>query len=745
MLRSYLPKGHPLKPQELGSEPTPAEFVDNLVRVFRLVRDAMADHATCWVNIGDTYASGVCGGGSPLDARTDGKSNKRNPTRENVREQRQGSAGMAGIPAGNLCLIPQRLAIALQEDKWLVRSVVCWCLSPSTRVYARTATTEGPATLHDLIRLDPATVQLWNGRKWTQVRGFSKTRSDEPIRLTLRSGERIGTTPNHQWPLADGRVVRADKLAVGDVLSTCILPESRAMEGYGIDPDLAWLAGLYLAEGFIDDDAIRISGNAKETERHDLVANIAQKYGGSSVLRADEGDSVTQTLHGAILHGAIKHFVAGKGAKGKHLHPRCWMLSNRLLESFLDGYLAGDGHYDQKNDRWRLTFCKNDAWAADLRTLAARLGRTLTLNASFATNGPKRFEAYRGELRSIRTGHHSERERAEIVAIDGTQGGEFIDVGVEDEPHLFALASGVLTHNSKPAPMPAPLSGWAWRRCRVNLGGHQSRGAVQRNVPGAHASPSTPTNSSWSDCPGCSKCEKHGGYVLRKGSWRPTSSWEPILMLAKTPDYFCDGESVKQPSAAATISRNEYSRIIDDPDEQFAVKHDHETTADGANLRDVWTIAAEPLKEKHYAAFPSELVLRCIRAGTSLKGYCPSCGKPWCRVIDGERYEPEVVEAGIRDVDESRNDKTRKLNGKSEEWKRAAVVKTLDWRPSCSCPPAPPRPGLVLDPFAGSGRTLLTARRLGLDAVGCELNPEYADMASRLLTEDSPLFNQVQT
>ena len=116
-------------------------------------------------------------------------------------------------------------------------------------------------------------------------------------------------------------------------------------------------------------------------------------------------------------------------------------------------------------------------------------------------------------------------------------------------------------------------------------------------------------------------------------------------------------------AAAATVSRNEYSRILDDPDEQFAVKHDHETTADGANLRDVWTgpaldslsreeliglirgwddgtlpdvfkIAAEPLKEKHYAAFPSELVLRCIRAGTSLQGYCPTCGKPWCRVIE---------------------------------------------------------------------------------------------------------------
>ncbi len=51
-----------------------------------------------------------------------------------------------------------------------------------------------------------------------------------------------------------------------------------------------------------------------------------------------------------------------------------------------------------------------------------------------------------------------------------------------------------------------------------------------------------------------------------------------------------------------------------------------------------------------------------------------------------------------------------------------------------------PRAGLILDPFSGSGRTLLTAQRMGLDAVGVELNPEYIAMARKILREDSPLF-----
>jgi site-specific DNA-methyltransferase (adenine-specific) len=40
-----------------------------------------------------------------------------------------------------------------------------------------------------------------------------------------------------------------------------------------------------------------------------------------------------------------------------------------------------------------------------------------------------------------------------------------------------------------------------------------------------------------------------------------------------------------------------------------------------------------------------------------------------------------------------------------------------------------PKDGVVLDPFAGAGTTLLKAKELGRDYVGIELNPEYADMA----------------
>lgn len=46
-----------------------------------------------------------------------------------------------------------------------------------------------------------------------------------------------------------------------------------------------------------------------------------------------------------------------------------------------------------------------------------------------------------------------------------------------------------------------------------------------------------------------------------------------------------------------------------------------------------------------------------------------------------------------------------------------------------------PEGGTVLDPFAGSGTTLAVAAELGRNAIGCELNPEYIELAERRILE----------
>ena len=114
---------------QLGLESTPSEFIGKMVQVFREVRRVLRPDGTCWVNMGDSYAnSGACGGGSPLDNRTYGSGGGTPAGRktDTIAQRKIGSRVGFGLKPKDLCGIPWRLAIALQEDGWWLRQDIIW-------------------------------------------------------------------------------------------------------------------------------------------------------------------------------------------------------------------------------------------------------------------------------------------------------------------------------------------------------------------------------------------------------------------------------------------------------------------------------------------------------------------------------------------------------------------------------------------------------------------------------------------
>jgi DNA modification methylase len=65
-LRSYLPADHPDKAKEIGSEPTPAEFIDTLLALTAEFGRVIAPHGSICVELGDTFSGSGGGGGDYL-------------------------------------------------------------------------------------------------------------------------------------------------------------------------------------------------------------------------------------------------------------------------------------------------------------------------------------------------------------------------------------------------------------------------------------------------------------------------------------------------------------------------------------------------------------------------------------------------------------------------------------------------------------------------------------------------------
>jgi len=223
---------------------------------------------------------------------------------------------------------------------------------------------------------------------------------------------------------------------------------------------------------------------------------------------------------------------------------------------------------------------------------------------------------------------------------------------------------------------------------------------------------------------------------------RPTKAHEYLFLLAKQSRYYYDADAVRESMSDATKERDK-SRFNGAFKGQFRgtpgeerwqdgrpISEPHFYNPAGRNRRTVWTIATAPYSGSHFATYPPALVEPCIKAGTSERGVCPKCGKPWERVVEKEFIASSAGRNKISDASWN--------NGWEGVPRGINKVSTTGWRPTCTCDAGDPIPATVLDPFVGSGTTLLVARQLGRRGVGLDLSYSYLhDQARKRLSLDA--------
>lgn len=125
---------------QIGLEPTPAEYVCKLVTLFRELRRVLRDDGTIWLNLGDSYANDGKWGGATGGKHVNGLHGESGVGR---------SRKATGLPPKSLMLIPARVAIALQDDGWIIRSEIIW----SKTAPMPESVTDRPTKAHEAIFL----------------------------------------------------------------------------------------------------------------------------------------------------------------------------------------------------------------------------------------------------------------------------------------------------------------------------------------------------------------------------------------------------------------------------------------------------------------------------------------------------------------------------------------------------------------------------------------------------------------
>ncbi|MDG7023025.1 MAG: ATP-binding protein [Nitrososphaerota archaeon] len=146
---------------------------------------------------------------------------------------------------------------------------------------------------------------------------------------------------------------------------------------FPINPETAWLLGIYVAEGSSTPDRLQFSLHARETRLHNRIISAFAAIGVSSCIRVKENTAIVN-VRSSLLARALPEWC-GHLARNKKIPDFILFHNDRqILRSFLDGYLAGDGHFEGKTGVDRANTASK-LLAQQLQLLCAKLGIFLSV------------------------------------------------------------------------------------------------------------------------------------------------------------------------------------------------------------------------------------------------------------------------------------------------------------------------------------------------------------------------------
>lgn len=201
-LRDYL------EDEQLGMEDTPQEFVQNMVKVFREVKRILTPDGTFWLNMGDSYVSAPTGSRGKCTGKDQGFGENHKHSEAALKRP---DKRLKDLPEKNLVGVPWRLALALQDDGWILRQDIIWAKKNPMPESVRDRCTKSHEYIFLLTKqkkyfYDNEAIfekAAFDGRKDTKLKGSQKYKSGDF--LPGKNENTFHSQAHERWPnMKDG-------------------------------------------------------------------------------------------------------------------------------------------------------------------------------------------------------------------------------------------------------------------------------------------------------------------------------------------------------------------------------------------------------------------------------------------------------------------------------------------------------------------------------------------------------------